>query len=80
MKTQFLCVLGTGVFAVCRAHGVRRSVASVFAVALPVSGFVLYFEAMSWAAGLMGVAWLPWLWWSGRIPGGRRAMPFRYWV
>lgn len=80
VKTQFLCVLGTGVFAVCRAHGVRRSVASVFAVALPVSGFVLYFEAMSWAAGLMGLAWLPWLWWSLRRLrlGGGVLPPFAF--
>ncbi|MGP4021312.1 GtrA family protein [Saccharopolyspora sp. 5N708] len=74
VKTQCLVTLGVGTFLLCRDYGAERGVASVLAVALPVSGFVLYFQAATWAGGLMGFAWLPWAWWAlrralaGRIP------------
>ncbi|MBB5156712.1 GtrA family protein [Saccharopolyspora phatthalungensis] len=74
VKTQFLVTLGVGTFLLCRDYRAKRDVASVLAVALPLSGFVLYFQAATWAGGLMGFAWLPWAWWAlrrlqaGRIP------------
>ncbi|MDA3650299.1 GtrA family protein [Saccharopolyspora indica] len=72
VKTQFLVVLGVGTFLLCRSYGAARGMASVLGAALPVSGFVLYFQAGSWAGGLMGFAWLPWAWWalcrSDRVP------------
>lgn len=66
VKTQFLVILAVGVFLLCREYGADRWVSSVLGVALPFSGFVLYFQAASWAAGLIGFAWLPWAWWTVR--------------
>jgi len=62
VKTQFLVLLGVGVYLLCREYGASRRMAAVLGVALPVSGFVLYFQAASWAGGLIGLAWLPWAW------------------
>ncbi|MCI2422805.1 GtrA family protein [Saccharopolyspora sp. K220] len=74
VKTQYLVTLGIGTLLLCRDYGAKQGVASVLAVALPLSGFVLYFQAATWAGGLMGFAWLPWAWWAlrraiaGRVP------------
>ncbi|MGW5646493.1 GtrA family protein [Saccharopolyspora sp. NPDC003752] len=76
VKTQFLVTLGVGTFLLCRGYGATRGIASVLAVALPVSGFVLYFQAATWAGGLMGFAWLPWAWWALR----RRRPAFGAWL
>ncbi|MFC7343601.1 GtrA family protein [Saccharopolyspora griseoalba] len=79
VKIQFLVLLATGTFLLCREHGARPGPASALAVALPFSGFVLYFQAASWAGGLIGLAWLPWAWWGLRrhLRGRARALlPF----
>ncbi|MCX2733021.1 GtrA family protein [Saccharopolyspora sp. NFXS83] len=73
VKTQFLVLLGVGTHVLCREYGASRPVAAVFGVALPVSGFVLYFQAATWAGGLMGLAWVPWAWWALRRAGRDRA-------
>ncbi|MER5391355.1 GtrA family protein [Saccharopolyspora sp. NPDC002686] len=77
VKTQFLVVLGVGTFVLCRSHGATRGIASVLGAALPVSGFVLFFQASSWAGGLMGFAWLPWAWWALRTD---RVPPAMAWL
>jgi hypothetical protein len=66
IKTQFLVLLTLGVYAVCREYRAGRAAAAVVAVALPFSGFTLYFDAASWIAGLMGFAWTAHFWWSAR--------------
>ena len=66
IKTQFLVLLTLGIYAICREYGANRAAASVVAVALPFSGFTLYFDASSWIAGLMGFAWTAHFWWSAR--------------
>ncbi|GAA1977291.1 hypothetical protein [Catenulispora subtropica] len=66
IKTQFLVILTVGVYAVCREYRAGRAAAAVVAVALPFSGFTLYFDAASWIAGLMGFAWTTHFWWSAR--------------
>jgi hypothetical protein len=66
IKTQFLVLLTLGVYAVCREYGASRAAAAVVAIALPFSGFTLYFDASSWIAGLMGFAWTTHFWWSAR--------------
>ncbi|NUR24715.1 MAG: hypothetical protein HOV83_02490 [Catenulispora sp.] len=66
IKTQFLVVLTLGVYAVCREYRAHRAAAAAVAVALPFSGFTLYFDASSWIAGLMGFAWTTHFWWSAR--------------
>jgi putative flippase GtrA len=79
VKIQFLVLLAVGTYLLCRGHGAKPAAASVMSVALPVSGFVLHFQAASWAGGLMGLAWLPWAWWALRryLDGGAPAvLPF----
>jgi putative flippase GtrA len=80
VKTQFLVTLGIGTYLLCRDHGARCGAASVLAVALPVSGFVLYFQAATWAGGLMGFAWLPWAWWALRRLRAGRMPAFVPWL
>jgi hypothetical protein len=81
VKVQFLVVLAVGVHVLCREYGAARSMSTVLGVATPFSGFVLYFQAGTWAAGLIGVAWLPWAWCSlRRMAHGRSAavVPFLF--
>lgn len=71
VKIQYLVLLAVGVFALCRGYRANTPAASALAVAFPVSGFVLYYDAASWAGSLAGLAWLPWAWhfvrrWSNR--------------
>ena len=58
--------LALGTWLVCRDHGAERWAAAVVSVALPVSGYTLYWDAGSWAAGLLAFAYAPWVWWSFR--------------
>ncbi|SHE68945.1 glycosyltransferase family protein [Streptoalloteichus hindustanus] len=66
VKAEFLVLLALGVYLLCREYGAARWASSVIAVALPFSGFTLYFEASTWAAGLMSFTWVPYVWWSVR--------------
>jgi hypothetical protein len=66
VKTEYLVLLAVGTYLLCREYGAARWASSALAVALPFSGFTLYFEASSWAAGLMSFAWIPLLWWAIR--------------
>ncbi|WP_406691702.1 GtrA family protein [Saccharopolyspora sp. ID03-671] len=79
VKIQFLVLLAVGTYLLCRGCGAKPAAASALSVALPVSGFVLHFEAASWAGGLMGLAWLPWAWWALRrhvADGAPALLPF----
>lgn len=66
VKSEFLMLLALGAYLVCREHGAGRGPAAVIAIALPFSGFTLYFDAATWAAGLMAFTWLPFTWWAAR--------------
>jgi hypothetical protein len=66
VKTEYLVLLAVGTYLLCREYGAARWASSAVAVALPFSGFTLFFEASSWAAGLMSFAWIPLLWWAIR--------------
>jgi hypothetical protein len=66
VKTQFLVIAALGVYLLAREYGSARWAAFSLAVALPFSGFILYFQASTWAGGLMTFAWVPFVWWSGR--------------
>ncbi|WP_433273863.1 hypothetical protein ACQPZF_20185 [Actinosynnema sp. CS-041913] len=66
VKTEFLTLLALGVYLLCREYGAGRGPAAVIAIALPFSGFTLYYDAATWAAGLMAFTWLPFTWWAAR--------------
>lgn len=66
VKTEYLVLLAVGAYLLCRDYGAARWASSALAVALPFSGFTLYFEASSWTAGLISFAWIPLLWWAIR--------------
>ncbi|MBM7771173.1 hypothetical protein JOD54_001377 [Actinokineospora baliensis] len=66
VKTEFLVLLALGVYLLARDFGANRAAAAAVAVALPFSGYTLYFDASAWAGGLICFAWLPIVWWSLR--------------
>ncbi len=66
VKTEYLVLLAVGSYLLCREYGSSRWAAAVLGVALPFGGFTLYFEASSWAAGLISFSWIPLLWWALR--------------
>ena len=76
VKGVALMALALGTWFVCRDHGAERWSAAVVSVALPVSGYTLYWDAGSWAAGLLAFAYAPWVWWSFRRVLQGRMNPF----
>lgn len=66
VKALVLIVLALGTYLLCREYGARPWAAAVLATALPISGFTLYWDAGSWASGLMAFTYAPWVWWSFR--------------
>ncbi len=66
IKTEFLIILATGVYLLAREYGARRGAAAVVAVALPFSGYTLFWDAEGWAASLIAFAFLPHFWWTAR--------------
>ncbi|MGW9308537.1 hypothetical protein ACWGPQ_11050 [Saccharomonospora azurea] len=66
VKTEFLVLLALGTYLLCREYGAARPAAAALATALPFGGFVLYFDAGSWASGLIAFAWVPHVWWTTR--------------
>lgn len=76
VKTEFLMLLALGTYLVCREYGARRAVSAAVAIALPFSGFTLYFDTASWASGLISFAWVPFVWWAFRRAGRGALNPF----
>ena len=72
-----VAVLGSlGGFLLCRSYGVRREVAFVVAVALPLGGVSQYLDLATWFTGLLVWALLPWAWWAiRRTLHGRSPFP-----
>ena len=75
VKAAALVGLALGTYAVARDHGAERWAAAVVATALPVSGYTTYWDAGSWAGGLIAFAYAPWVWWSFRRVLQRRLNP-----
>ncbi|GAB3911396.1 hypothetical protein GCM10029964_117190 [Kibdelosporangium lantanae] len=75
VKTQFLVIAAVGVYLLSREYGAARWAAFSLGLALPFSGFILYFQAETWAGGLMTFAWVPYVWWAGRRAARRVAHP-----
>ncbi len=66
VKAEFLALLALGLYLLCREYGAERWAASLVAVAMPFAGFTLYWDAASWASGLIAFAYLPYVWWAFR--------------
>lgn len=65
VKGCFALVLALGVYRVALAYGTRPAWASVVGVAMPFSGWVLYYDSATWVSGLFGIAWTTQAWASG---------------
>ena len=72
---EFLTLLCLGTFLLARQYGAGRAPAAVIAVALPASGFTLYYEASGWPAGLMAFTWVTWFWWGAKRHVDGQASP-----
>ncbi|RKT55108.1 hypothetical protein [Saccharothrix australiensis] len=75
VKSEFLALLALGTYLLCREYGASRGPAAVVGIALPFCGFTLYYEAATWAAGLMAFTWLPFTWWAARRAARGAASP-----
>lgn len=72
VKLVFGVILGLGVYRVCLEYGGRPAWSAVAGVALPCSGFLLFFDAASWMTAFTGTAWLVHAWACGvRYARGR---------
>ncbi|WP_432278407.1 hypothetical protein [Nocardia carnea] len=72
VKLVFALILGLGVYRVCLAYGGRPAWSAVAGVAMPFSGFLLFFDAASWMTAFTGTAWMVHAWASGvRYARGR---------
>nr|WP_279162941.1 hypothetical protein [Rhodococcus erythropolis] len=75
VKMQFMAILAVGVYLVARQYGANRSMAFIGGFAMPFAGYTLYFDASSWASGLIAFAWIPHVWWSTRASALGRVNP-----
>ena len=66
LAVEFLALLGVGVYFLTRSFGGRRYAALFAGIAMPFSGFVVYYEAGNWLTGLMALTGVVWFWWSVR--------------
>ncbi|MET7772778.1 hypothetical protein [Nocardia sp. NPDC005366] len=72
VKLIFAIILGLGVYRVCKEYGAALPWASVAGVAIPFTGWLLFFDEASWYTALTGTAWLVQAWASGvRYARGR---------
>jgi hypothetical protein len=69
----YLLVMAWGTCALLQRLEVGGPLAVVGAVAAATSGWVLFKLAANWWPGVVGMAFLPWLWWAwaGRLAGRR---------
>jgi hypothetical protein len=59
-------LLALGCYGLAREYGAARWAASAMAVALPLFGSLLYFNAAKWPAALVAFIWIPYVWWAAR--------------
>ena len=72
---EFIAILAMGTYLLAREYGAGRVASVVVAVAIPVSGFTLWYEASGWPAGLMAFTWVTHFWWSARRHARGRMIP-----
>jgi hypothetical protein len=62
VKVGFLVLLALGTYLLCREYDVPGWASAAVAVALPFGGFTLFWDAGSWASGLIAFSYTPWVW------------------
>jgi hypothetical protein len=72
---EYLALLAMGVYLLCREYGAGRVPAAVLGIALPISGFTLYYEAAGWPGGLFAFMAITWFWWAARRFSRKRLSP-----
>ena len=63
---EFMGILALGTFLLAKSYGANRWLAAAAGIAIPFSGFTLFYEAARWPGGLMAFAWVTLFWWSLR--------------
>jgi hypothetical protein len=62
VKLCFMVLLALGTYLLCREYDAEPWAAASAAVALPFCGFTLFWDAGSWASGLIAFSYTPWVW------------------
>ncbi|MVU83088.1 hypothetical protein GPX89_38350 [Nocardia sp. ET3-3] len=62
VKLIFAIITGLGVYRVCLVYGSRPQWAAVAGVAMPFTGFFLFFDEASWFTAMSGTAWMVHAW------------------
>jgi hypothetical protein len=76
LKVGLIVIGGLGTYLVARDYGAREPFALVAGLVVGLSAQSVYFDWPSWANGQIGVALLPWAWWSiRRTMAGRNPAP-----
>lgn len=75
VATQYLIILAVGVYFLCREYGARPLPAALVAIAMPFSGFTLFYEATRWPGGLQAFAGVVVFWVFARRFAHRRSGP-----
>lgn len=62
VKATVMVLLALGTYFLAREYDAVPAPAAAVAIALPFSGFTLFWDAGSWPSGLMAFAYFPWVW------------------
>lgn len=62
VKATVMVLLALGTYLLAREYDAVPAPAAAVAIALPFSGFTLFWDAGSWPSGLMAFAYAPWVW------------------
>lgn len=76
VKLCFMVLLALGTYLLCREYDAQPWAAASVAAALPFCGFTLFWDAGSWASGLIAFAYTPWVWFVLRKVMRGTANPF----
>jgi hypothetical protein len=66
IKTEFMVLLAAGIYLLAREYGANQRAAAVVAVALPFSGYTLFWDAQAWVTNLIAFSLTVHTWWTLR--------------
>ena len=78
--TELLVLLAVGCYLLFRSYGASQWPAAAAAVAVPFTGFTLFYEAAGWPAGLTALTWVVFFWWAAHRQIARGGSPIVTWV